>query len=61
MLHFDINSTTACVNVNITNDKIAEEEKVFQLFLSRTTDLDRRIKILNTLPGRLFLEDDDGM
>ena len=57
MLHFDINSTTACVYVNITNYKIAEEEKVFQLFLSRTTDLDQQIKILN----RLFLEDDDGM
>ena len=47
----------------ITNDNIAEENKnkVFQLFLLRTPDLDQRITILNSSSGMLFLQDDDGI
>ena len=53
----------ACVDVVITNDNIAEENKnkVFQLFLLRTPDLDQRITVLNSPPGMLFLQDDDGI
>ena len=52
-----------CADVAITNDNIAEENKnkVFQLFLLRTPDLDQRITVLNSLPGMLFLQDDDGI
>ena len=45
----------------ITNDNIAEENKVFQLLLLRTSDLDQRITVLNSPPGMLFLQDDDGI
>ena len=47
----------------ITNDNIAEENKnkVFQLFLLRTTDLDQRITILNSSSEMVFLQDDDGI
>ena len=48
--------------MEITNDNIvAEENKVFQLFLLRTPDLDQRITILNSPPGMVFLQDDDGI
>ena len=47
----------------ITNDNIAEENKnkFFQLFLLITPDLDQRITVLNSPPGMLFLQDDDGI
>ena len=47
----------------ITNDNIAEENKnkVFQLFLLSTPDLDQRITVLNSSSGMLFLQDDDGI
>ena len=51
----------ACADVAITNENIAEENKnkVFQLFLLRTPDLDQRITILNSPPGMLIIQDDD--
>ena len=46
----------------ITNDNIAaEENEVFQLFLLRTRYLDQRITILNSPPGMLIIQDDDGI
>ena len=63
-LHFNaqnsyIHRTAACADVAITNDNIAEENKVFDLFLLRTPGLNQRIKILNSPPRMLFLQDDD--
>ena len=46
----------------IANDNtVAKETKVFQLFLLRTPDLDQRITIINSPPGILYLQDDDGI
>ena len=62
VLHFYYLTSVACANVEITNDNtVAEENKVFQLFLLRTPDLDQRITVLNSPPGMLFLQDDDGI
>ena len=63
-LHFNAQNsytyrTVACADVAITNDNIAEENKVFDLFLLRTPDLNHRITILNSPPRMLFLQDDD--
>ena len=62
VLHFDYFLRFSCVNVDITNDNtVGKEIKVFQLFLLRTPDLDERITILNSPPGMLFIQDDDGI
>ena len=63
-LHFNAQNsythrTVACADVAITNDNIAEENKVFDLFLLRTPDLNQRITILNSPPRMLSLQDDD--
>ena len=54
-------SDFSCALVGFRDDNIAEETKVFQLFLLRTADLDQSITILNSPPGILFLQDDDGI
>ena len=61
VLHFDLLSQTACVDMVINNDDIAEKNKVFQIYLSRTPGLDGQITILNSPPGSLFLQDNDGI
>ena len=63
-LHFNAQNsythrTVACADVAITNDNIAEENKVFDLLLLRTPDLGQRITMLNLPPVKLFLQDDD--
>ena len=50
---------SACKYISIIDDSNAERDTIFQIFLKRTADLDRRIR-LNPSAAELVIVDDDG-
>ena len=59
-LMFDACEKRKCVNVNITDDMIPEQNESFTYHLRRTPDLHERIS-LNPVDGRVNITDNDGM